>query len=159
MWSDETIVLSIINSLIVGFSSSLIGALVADPSRSCNRTGGRFIEGWVYPFLLSPFAVPWLVYGLALLFFWGLTGQRLVALDADPRSHRSCYSLCACASPLASAAQHAAQSGARRARFAVRLPFRPSHHVTLPYIRSGVTAGHFLRPCGVAHQHSLFRYF
>jgi putative spermidine/putrescine transport system permease protein len=139
MWSDETIVLSIINSLIVGFASSLIGALVAVPAALVIARGGRFVEGWIYPFLLSPFAVPWLVYGLALLFFWGLTGQRLSLLTlivghtvlAIPYVLRVTLAVLRSMPP----------NLVRAARVCGASPVQAFAHVTLPYIRSGVTAG------------------
>lgn len=139
MWSDETIVLAIINSLIVGLCSSVIGALVAIPAALVIARGGRGIQEVVYPLLLSPFAVPWLVYGLGLLFFWGATGFRLSlwtlivghTVLAIPYVLRVTLAVLKTMPP----------NLVRAARVSGANPWQAFRFVTLPYIRSGVTAG------------------
>ncbi|MDB5602085.1 MAG: transporter permease [Xanthobacteraceae bacterium] len=139
MWADETIVLSIVNSLIVGFSSSLIGAIVAIPAALAVTHGGRFVKAAVYPFLLSPFAMPWLVYGLGILFFWGLTGLRLSlwTLIVGHTVLAIPYVLRVTLAVLRSMPPNLV----RAARVAGASPWQAFRYVTLPYIRSGVTAG------------------
>lgn len=139
MWSDETITLSIVNSLIVGFSSSFIGAVVAVPAALVIARGGRLAEGWLYPFLLSPFAVPWLVYGLGLLFFWGMIGLRLSlwTLIVGHTVLAIPYVLRVTLAVLRSMPSNLV----RAARVCGASPSQAFFYVTLPYIRSGVTAG------------------
>ncbi len=139
MWSDETIVLALVNSLIVGFSSSLIGALVAVPAALAIAQGGRVVQNLIYPFLLSPFAVPWLVYGLALLFFWGLTGLRLSlwTLIVGHTVLAIPYVLRVTLAVLKSMPPNLV----RAARISGASPWQAFRYVTLPYIRAGVTAG------------------
>lgn len=139
MWSDDTIVLALTNSLIVGFASSLIGAVVAVPAALAIAQSGRVAQTIVYPFLLSPFAVPWLVYGLALLFFWGMMGLRLSlwTLIAGHTILAIPYVLRVTLAVLKTMPPNLV----RAARIAGASPWQAFRYVTLPYIRAGVTAG------------------
>jgi putative spermidine/putrescine transport system permease protein len=139
MWSSDTIVLAIKNSLIVGIVSSLLGMLVAVPAALAIARGGTLTERWIYPLLLSPFAIPWLVYGLALLFFWSITGRQLSlwtitlghTVIAIPYVLRITLAVLRDMPP----------NYVRAARIAGATPFQAFRHVVLPYIRPGVTAG------------------
>jgi putative spermidine/putrescine transport system permease protein len=139
MWSNETVVLSIVNSLIVGISSALIGAIVALPAALVIANGGRFANSVLYPFLLSPFAVPWLVYGLGLLFFWSAIGLRLSlwTLIAGHTVIGIPYILRVTLAVL----RDMPPNLVRAARIAGATPFRAFVHVTLPYVSRGLAAG------------------
>jgi putative spermidine/putrescine transport system permease protein len=139
MWSNDTITLAMENSLIVGVASSLLGTIIAIPAAIAITRGGTATENILYPFLLSPFAIPWLVYGLALLFFWGLTGQPLSlwtivlghTVIAVPYVLRVTIAVLRDMPP----------NYVRAARVAGATPWQAFRYVTLPYIRSGVIAG------------------
>lgn len=139
MWSHDTIVLSVKNSLIVGIVSSLLGTVIAIPAALAIARGGNFSEKVLYPFLLSPFTIPWLVYGLALLFFWSITGQPLSLVTiilghtviAVPYVLRITLAVLRSMPP----------NYIRAARISGANPWQAFRYVTLPYIRSGVVAG------------------
>ncbi len=139
MWSNETVVLSIVNSLVVGAASAVIGALVALPAALVIAGGGRFANAVLYPFLLSPFAVPWLVYGLGLLFFWSAIGLRL-SLWTLVVGHTVIgipYILRVTLAVL----RDMPPNLVRAARIAGATPFRAFLHVVLPYVSRGLAAG------------------
>jgi putative spermidine/putrescine transport system permease protein len=139
MWSNETITLAIRNSLIVGVVSSLLGTLVAVPAALAIARGGGFSQRVLYPLLLSPFAIPWLVYGLALLFFWSVTGRQLSlwtiilghTVIAIPYVLRVTLAVLRDMPP----------NYVRAARIAGADPWRAFRHVVLPYIMPGIIAG------------------
>lgn len=139
MWSNETVVLSIVNSLIVGVSAALIGAVVALPAALVIANGGRFANAVLYPILLSPFAVPWLVYGLGLLFFWSAIGLRLSlwTLVAGHTVIGIPYILRVTLAVL----RDMPPNLVRAARIAGASPFRAFLHVTLPYVSRGLASG------------------
>lgn len=139
MWSNETVTLSIVNSLIVGATAALIGAVVALPAALAIAGGGRLANHLLYPFLLSPFAVPWLVYGLGLLFFWSALGLRL-SLWTLVVGHTVIgipYILRVTLAVL----RDMPPNLVRAARIAGATPFRAFLHVTLPYISRGLMSG------------------
>jgi len=138
MWQEPTIVLAMKNSLIVGLSSSLIAAVVAVPAslHIARRTDGG---GALYAWILSPFTTPWIVYGLALLFFWGaadldlsiwtlILGHSVIGVPYVVRVTTAV--LRSMPAELTKAARGLGAS-----------PLRAFWHVTLPYIRGGVLAG------------------
>jgi putative spermidine/putrescine transport system permease protein len=138
MWSNDTVVRALINSLIVGFSSSAIAMVVAVPAAlSIVRRDNQ--SGFIYMLILSPFTVPWIVYGLALLFFWGASGLELSlwtlvlghTVIAIPYVLRVTVAVLKTMPP----------SLVRAARNLGANPVRAFLHVTLPYIRGGVLAG------------------
>jgi putative spermidine/putrescine transport system permease protein len=139
MWSNDTITLAIKNSLIVGVVSSVLGTLVAVPAALAIARGGRFAERVLYPLLLSPFAIPWLVYGLALLFFWSVTGRQLSlwtiilghTVIAIPYVLRVTLAVLRDMPP----------NYVRAARIAGADPWRAFRYVVLPYIMPGIIAG------------------
>ncbi len=139
MWSSDTFVLATKNSLIVGITSSLLAALFALPAAIAIARGGSFVQNWLYPFLLSPFAVPWLVYGLAILFFWSVTGQRLSlwtiilghTVIAVPYVLRVTLAVLRDMPP----------NYVRAARVAGANPLQAFFYVVLPYVMPGVVAG------------------
>jgi putative spermidine/putrescine transport system permease protein len=139
MWSNETIALALKNSLIVGIASSVLGTVIAIPAALAIARGGVVSQQFIYPLLLSPFAIPWLVYGLALLFFWSLTGQRLSlwtimlghTVIAIPYVLRITLAVLRDMPP----------NYVRAARVAGANPWQAFRYVTLPYIRSGIVAG------------------
>ncbi len=139
MWSNETIVLALKNSLIVGIASSLLGTVIAIPAALAIARGGAVSQQILYPLLLSPFAIPWLVYGLALLFFWSVTGQPLSlwtivlghTVIAVPYILRISLAVLRDMPP----------NYVRAARVAGANPWQAFRYVILPYIRSGVVAG------------------
>jgi putative spermidine/putrescine transport system permease protein len=139
IWSNDTIVVAIKNSLIVGIVSSLLGALVAVPAALAIARGGPKTERWLYPLLLSPFAIPWLVYGLALLFFWSITGQSLSlwtiilghTVIAIPYVLRITLAVLRDMPP----------NHVRAARISGATPIQAFHHVVLPHILPGIAAG------------------
>ena len=139
MWSNETIVLALKNSLIVGIASSLLGTVIAIPAALAIARGGAVSQQILYPLLLSPFAIPWLVYGLALLFFWSVTGQPLSlwtivlghTVIAVPYVLRISLAVLRDMPP----------NYVRAARVAGANPWQAFRYVILPYIRSGVVAG------------------
>jgi putative spermidine/putrescine transport system permease protein len=139
MWNNDTITLALKNSLIVGVSSSLLGTAVAVPAALAIARGGDFCEKVLYPMLLSPFAIPWLVYGLALLFFWGLTGQPLSlwtiilghTVIAIPYVLRITLAVLRDMPP--NYVRAAQICGANR--------WQAFRHIVLPYIRPGIVAG------------------
>jgi len=139
MWSNQTIVLALKNSLIVGTVSSLIGAAVAVPAALVIARGGWFLERVAYPFFLSSFTIPWLVYGLALLFFWGAAGfdLSLTTLIVGHTVIAIPYILRVTLAVLRGMPPNLV----RAARISGASPWQAFFHVTLPYIRSGLVAG------------------
>jgi putative spermidine/putrescine transport system permease protein len=139
MWSNDTITLAIKNSLIVGIASSLLGTAVAVPAALAIARGGDFSEKVLYPLLLSPFAIPWLVYGLALLFFWSVTGQSLSlwtiilghTVIAIPYVLRITLAVLRDMPP----------NYVRAARVGGADAWQAFRHVVFPYIRPGIVAG------------------
>jgi putative spermidine/putrescine transport system permease protein len=139
MWSNETITLAIKNSLVVGMASSLLGTAVAVPAALAIARGGDFSERILYPLLLSPFAIPWLVYGLALLFFWSVTGQPLSlwtiilghTVIAIPYVLRITLAILRDMPP----------NYLRAARVGGADPWQAFRHVVFPCIRPGIIAG------------------
>jgi len=139
MWSNETIVLAMKNSLIVGIASSAIGTVIAIPAALAIARGGAFAEKVLYPFLLSPFTIPWLVYGLALLFFWSVTGQPL-SLGTIVLGHTVIAIPYVLRITLA-VLRDMPPNYVRAARISGANPWQAFRYVILPYIRSGVVAG------------------
>ncbi|MBP0598840.1 ABC transporter permease [Herbaspirillum sp. LeCh32-8] len=75
--ANPNFAISVQNSLIVAFSSTLLSVLVAVPAAlviARNKFKGRNL---VYVLCLSSLTVPWIVYGVALLFFWSWLGLEL----------------------------------------------------------------------------------
>ena len=139
IWSNDTIVLAMINSLIVGVTSSLVGCIIAIPAALVIARGGRIAEQVLYPFFLSPFTIPWLVYGLALMFFWGAIGLNLSiwtiivghTVIAIPYILRVMLAVLRTMPP----------NLVRAARISGASPWQAFIYVTLPYVRSGLIAG------------------
>jgi putative spermidine/putrescine transport system permease protein len=138
MWSNDTIVRAMQNSLIVGFASSAMATMVAVPA-ALSVVRREDTGGFMYALILSPFTVPWIVYGLALLFFWGAAGLDLSiwtlilghTVIAIPYVLRVTVAVLKTMPP----------SLVRAARNLGASPLRAFFHVTLPYIRGGVLAG------------------
>jgi len=138
MWHNDTVVRAIENSLIVGFSSSAIAALVAVPAAlGIMRREGS--SNFLYAVSLSPFTVPWIVYGLALLFFWSAVGWNLSiwTLILGHTTIAIPYVLRVTVAVLKTMPPNLV----RAARSLGASPLQAFFHVTLPYIRGGVLAG------------------
>lgn len=137
--SSETMRLAIYNSIIVAIASTAACVLLGVPA-SLFIARARFPgRNALYAFLLSPIAVPWVVFGLALLYLWSASG---VARDLNaiiightvmgvPFVIRTCVAVLSGISPSYDLA--ARTLGARRWQTFV--------HVTLPMMRPGIVAG------------------
>jgi len=139
IWSNETMMRALRNSMIVGVTSSLVACLVSVPAAVAIHSGSRFARSVVYPLLLAPFAIPWIVYGLAMVFFWGAVGLDLSlwtvfvahTIIAIPYVLRVVMAVLESMPPTL----------LKAARSAGADPLRAFLHVTLPYITPGLVAG------------------
>ena len=137
--SSDTMRLAIINSAIVGVVSTLLSIILGVPAAlyiARSQFPGR---DTLYAFLLSPMAVPWIVYGLALLYLWSaasisrdlnviIIGHTVMGV---PYVIRTCVAVLSGISPSYDLA--ARTLGARR--------WQAFAFVTLPMMRSGIVAG------------------
>jgi putative spermidine/putrescine transport system permease protein len=74
VFNSESIMLAIENSAIVGAGSTALAVILGVPA-SILIARGRFPgRSFLYAFILSPLTVPWIVFGLALLYFWNAVG-------------------------------------------------------------------------------------
>ena len=69
--------LSFENSLIVAASSTVLSLFVAVPAALLIARRAFFGRDLLYALCLSSLTVPWIVYGVALLFLWSMLGLRL----------------------------------------------------------------------------------
>jgi putative spermidine/putrescine transport system permease protein len=139
IWSNETMVLALWNSIIVGVSSSVLAGLVSVPAALAIASGSPFARKIIYPMLLAPFAIPWIVYGLAMVFFWG-------ALNLDLSLWTVFAAHTIIAIPYVLRVTLAVLVGMppallKAARSAGANPWRAFLHITLPYITPGLIAG------------------
>jgi putative spermidine/putrescine transport system permease protein len=139
IFASSTMRLAIVNSIIVAFASTLAALLFGVPAALCIarlRFPGR---DTLYAFLLSPIAVPWVVFGLALLYLWSAAGiaRNLTAIVIGhiamglPFVIRTCVAVLSGISPSYDLAARAL--GARRWQSFV--------YVTLPMMQAGIVAG------------------
>lgn len=139
VWSNPTFAASFKNSLIVAFASTAIALVVGVPAAlliARRRFPGREA---LYALCLSSLTVPWIVFGVALLFLWNVLGLGLSiwtlifghAVIGAPYVLRTSVAVLA---GLPNVYEQAARSlGAS--------PFRAFVTVTLPLMAPGVRAG------------------
>jgi putative spermidine/putrescine transport system permease protein len=139
IWSNETMMLALRNSVIVGVASSVLAGVVSVPAAIAVASGSPIARKVVYPLLLAPFAIPWIVYGLAMVFFWGALNLNLSlwtvfaahTILAIPYVLRVTLAVLVGMPPaLLKAARSAGAS-----------PWQAFLHITLPYITPGLIAG------------------
>lgn len=136
---SDTMQLAILNSVIVGVVTTVVCVLLAVPAALVivrRQFPGR---DTLFALLMSPIAVPWVVFGLAMLYLWSaLSWQRDLStiiightVMGVPYVLRTCVAVLGGISPSYELA--ARTLGANRWRsFAL---------VTLPMMRSGIIAG------------------
>jgi putative spermidine/putrescine transport system permease protein len=139
IFASETMRLAILNSMIVAVVSTLLTVAIGVPAAlyiaRCRFRG----RDALYAFLLSPIAVPWVVFGLALLYLWSaasisrdltaiIIGHTVMGL---PFVIRTCVAVLSGVSPTCELA--ARTLGARR--------WQSFIFVTLPMMQSGIVAG------------------
>ena len=139
IWANDTMMLALWNSVIVGISSSVVAGLVSVPAAVAIASGSPFARKLIYPVLLAPFAIPWIVYGLAMVFFWG-------ALNLDLSLWTVFAAHTIIAIPYVLRVTLAVLVGMppallKAARSAGASPWRAFLHITLPYITPGLIAG------------------
>lgn len=71
---SETILLSLRNSVIVGFGCTGLALLLGVPAALVLARRSFPGRDLIYTFILSSLTFPWIVIGLALLFLWGALG-------------------------------------------------------------------------------------
>jgi len=137
--ASETMRLAIVNSAIVAAASTALSLLLGVPAALyIARSTFRYRDA-LYAFLLSPMAVPWVVFGLALLYLWSaarvprdlsaiIIGHTVMGM---PFVLRTCVAVLAGTSPSYELA--ARNLGAR--------PRQAFWYVTLPMMRAGIVAG------------------
>lgn len=136
---SDTMQLAILNSIIVGAVTTIICVLLAVPAALVivrRQFPGR---DTLFALLMSPIAVPWVVFGLAMLYLWSaLSWQRDLStiilghtVMGVPYVLRTCVAVLGGVSPSYELA--ARTLGADRWRSFVL--------VTLPMMRSGIIAG------------------
>lgn len=136
---NENFMLSLKNSLIVGISSTAIALLVAIPAALVLSRRRFPFRDAIYAVLLSSLTIPWIVYGLALLVFWGFLSLRLSlwtlivghTVIAVPYVLRTVMAVLLGLSPAYEQAARNLGAGPLQAFFLV----------TLPMIRGGVLSG------------------
>jgi len=74
---NATFARSFANSLIVAGASTALSVLAGVPAALAIARGRFRGRGLLYGLCLSSLTVPWIVYGVALLFVWGFLGLRL----------------------------------------------------------------------------------
>lgn len=74
---NPTFVLSFVNSLIVASVSTLFSLLIGVPAAVVIARKKFKGKGFVYGLCLSSLTIPWIVYGVALLFLWSALGMSL----------------------------------------------------------------------------------
>ena len=74
---NPTFVLSFINSLIVATASTAISLLVGVPAAVVIARRDFPGRNFIYGLCLSSLTIPWIVYGVALLFLWSAVGLQL----------------------------------------------------------------------------------
>lgn len=70
VWNSASIMGAITNSAIVGLFSTLLAVGVGVPASVLIARGEFRGRNALYAFALSPLTVPWVVFGLALLYLW-----------------------------------------------------------------------------------------
>lgn len=137
--ASDTMRLAVVNSAIVAFASTALSLALGVPAALyIARTEFRYRDA-IYAFLLSPMAVPWVVFGLALLYLWSalriprdltaiVIGHTVMGM---PFVLRTCVAVLAGTSPSYELA--ARTLGARR--------WQAFAFVTLPMMRGGIVAG------------------
>jgi putative spermidine/putrescine transport system permease protein len=137
--ASDTMRLAIINSAIVGAVSTLLSVVLGVPAALYIARASFPGRDALYAFLLSPMAVPWIVFGLALLYLWSaasisrdltaiVIGHTVMGL---PYVIRTCVAVLSGISPSYDLA--ARTLGARR--------WQSFLFVTLPMMRAGIIAG------------------
>lgn len=138
-FASETIRLAIYNSMIVAVVSTAASIALAVPAAIVivrRRFPGRDA---LYTFLMSPIAVPWVVFGLALLYLWSAAGwnRGLTAIAIGHTVIGMPYVLRTCTAVLS----HATPSCELAARTLGAGPWNTFRLVTLPMMKAGVIAG------------------
>ncbi|MGE0338923.1 MAG: ABC transporter permease [Xanthobacteraceae bacterium] len=136
---NPTFMLSLGNSLIVALASTACALLIGVPA-SLVIARGRFPgRDLLYALCLSSLTVPWIVYGVSLLFLWAVLGFNLSIMTlifghtviGTPYVLRTSVAVLADMPPVY---EHAARSlGAS--------PLRAFWTVTLPFMAVGIRAG------------------
>ena len=139
IWNSASIRTAIWNSAIVGLFSTLLAVAVGVPASVLIARGEFRGRSALYALALSPLTVPWVVFGLALLYFW-IAARLPLSLTALVVGHavmglpyivRTCVGVLVGISPNFELA--ARTLGASRARaFLI---------VTLPMMQMGIVAG------------------
>ena len=131
--------LSFINSLIVASASTVIAVLVGVPAALVISRREFVGRNALYTLCLSSLTVPWVVYGVALLFLWSVLGLQLSlwtlvfghAVIGAPYVLRTCIAVLADMPP-------AYERGARSLGASAFTAFRT---ITLPLMMPGLRAG------------------
>src|SRR5690606_33641704 len=74
---NPTFVLSFINSLIVASASTAFSLLLGVPAAVVIARRDFPGRNFIYGLCLSSLTIPWIVYGVALLFLWSAMGLQL----------------------------------------------------------------------------------
>lgn len=139
VFMSETLRQAVVNSVIVGVVSTLAAIALSVPAALLivrRHFPGR---DSLYIFLMSPIAVPWIVFGLALLYLWSAlgwtSGLTAIAIGhivvGTPYVLRTCTAVLSQATPSYELA--ARTLGANR--------WKAFWLVTLPMMKSGIIAG------------------
>ena len=130
VFANEGFLLAIENTLIVAAASTAIAVALGLPAAlviARQRFPGRDL---VYTLLLSSLTVPWIVFGLALLFLWSAAGLRLSlatlifghTVIAAPYVVRTCAAVLASTAPSYEQAARTLGANRTKAFFLVTLP-------------------------------------
>lgn len=139
VWNSASIMQAIQNSAIVGLFSTLLALLVGVPASLSIARGEFRGRAILYAVSLSPLTVPWIVFGLSLLYFWVALGLTLNlaalvighAIMGLPYVVRTCVAVLASSSPNVELA----------ARTLGATKLRAFLYITLPMLQNGIVAG------------------
>lgn len=139
VWNSSTIMTAIQNSSIVGLGSTVLALIVGVPVSLLIARGEFWGQTALYAFALSPLTVPWVVFGLSLLYFWAAVGLplNLMALIVGHAVMGLPYVVRTCVAVLASTSPN--YELAARTLGATRL--KTFMHITLPMMQMGIIAG------------------
>ncbi|MGE3149091.1 MAG: ABC transporter permease [Pseudorhodoplanes sp.] len=139
LFRSDTFLLSVYNSLIVATVSTAIAAVFSVPASIVIARRRFFGRDVIYALLLSSLTVPWLVFGLAVLFLWGLLDLQL-SLTTLVFAHTAIavpYIVRTCTAVMASLPV----SYEKAARNLGASPLKAFLFVTLPLMAPGLRAG------------------
>lgn len=136
---NPTFMLSLVNSLIVALVSTVCALLVGVPAALVIARGRFPGRDLLYTLCLSSLTVPWIVFGVSLLFLWGMLGFRLSIMTlifghtviGTPYVLRTSVAVLADMPPVYE----------RAARSLGASPLRAFWTVTLPMMAAGIRAG------------------